>query len=72
MFVSIIIPAYNEESDIKDVLDSIKKQNYPKEKIETVVIDDKSTDRTAEIAKKYDVKIIKGQHKGVVQLEIWE
>lgn len=65
MLVSIIIPAYNEESDIKDVLESIKKQNYPKENIETIVIDDKSTDRTAEIARNYDVKVIKGQHKGV-------
>ena len=65
MRVSIIIPAYNEESDIKDVLDSIRKQTYPQEKIETIVIDDKSIDRTAEIARKYDVKIIMGQHKGV-------
>lgn len=65
MLVSIIIPAYNEEKDIKDVLDSISKQTYPKEKIETIVIDDKSTDKTVEIAKKYPVKIIKGKHKGV-------
>jgi len=65
MKVSIIIPAYNEEKDIKDVLDSIMRQTYPKEKIETIVIDDKSTDKTAEIAKKYPVKLIKGQHKGV-------
>jgi glycosyltransferase involved in cell wall biosynthesis len=63
--VSIIIPAYNEEKDIKDVLESINKQNYPKDLIETIVIDDKSTDKTAEIASKYNVKIIKGKHKGV-------
>jgi len=63
--ISIIIPAYNEEKDIKDVLESINKQNYPKDLIETIVIDDKSTDKTAEIASKYNVKIIKGKHKGV-------
>ncbi len=63
--VSIIIPAYNEEKDIKDVLESIIKQTYPKKLIETIVIDDKSTDRTAEIASKYPVKLIKGKHKGV-------
>jgi glycosyltransferase involved in cell wall biosynthesis len=65
MKVSIIIPAYNEEKDIKDVLESINKQTYPKELIETIVIDDKSTDRTAEIASKYPIKLIKGKHKGV-------
>lgn len=65
MLVSIIIPVYNEEKDIKDVLDSITKQTYPQEKIETIVIDDKSTDKTVEIAKKYPVKIIKGKHEGV-------
>ncbi len=65
MKVSIIIPAYNEEKDIKDVLESIIKQTYPKDKIETIVIDDKSTDRTAEIVKQYPVKLLKGKHKGV-------
>lgn len=63
--VSIIIPAYNEEKDIKDVLDSIMKQNYQKSKLETIVIDDKSTDRTPEIVSQYPVKMIKGKHKGV-------
>jgi glycosyltransferase involved in cell wall biosynthesis len=63
--VTIIIPAYNEENDIKDVLDSIMKQTYPKEMLETIVIDDKSTDRTPEIVSQYPVKMIKGKHKGV-------
>lgn len=65
MKVTIIIPAYNEEKDIKDVLDSIMKQNYTRSKLETIVIDDKSTDKTAEIVSKYDVKMIKGKHEGV-------
>lgn len=63
--VSIILPAYNEEKDIKDVLDSIMKQTYPKSKLETIVIDDLSTDKTYEIASQYPVKIIKGKHEGL-------
>jgi len=63
--VTIIIPVYNEEKDIKDVLDSIMKQTYPKKMLETIVIDDKSTDRTPKIVSQYSVKMIKGKHKGV-------
>ena len=37
--VSIIIPCYNEEKYIGRCLDSIIKQDYPKEKIEVLVVD---------------------------------
>ncbi len=48
--VSILIPARNEESHIKHLLDDIAAQYYPSELIEVIVINDHSTDRTAEIA----------------------
>jgi len=63
--ISVVIPAYNEERLIKETLESIKKSNYPKNRLETILVDDGSTDRTADIATKYKVKIIKGPHKGV-------
>jgi len=63
--VSLIVPAYNEEKEIKNLLSSIMKLNYPKNKLETIVIDDKSTDRTAEVVKEFPVKLLKGGHKGV-------
>ena len=46
-----IIPAHNEESVIANLIDSLKKQNYPKELIDIYVIADNCTDKTAEIAK---------------------
>ena len=49
--VSVIIAAYNEEANIARLLNSVTGQNY--QDIEILVIDDSSTDRTAEIAKKY-------------------
>jgi len=62
--VSIVIPAYNEESNIARCLDSILASNYPKEKLEILVIDDGSKDKTLEIAKKYEAKgNIKTFHK---------
>ncbi len=56
--VSIVIPIYNREIYIKACLDSIFKQNYPKNKIEVLVVDAGSTDRTVEFAKKYKVRLI--------------
>lgn len=56
--VSIVIPVYNREIFIKPCLDSIFKQVYPKNKIEVLIIDAGSTDKTLQIAKKYPVRII--------------
>ncbi len=46
--VAVLIPAYNEEQVIDRCMNSIKNQNYPHEKLEMIVIDDGSTDMTAE------------------------
>jgi len=62
--VGIVIPAYNEEEDIGNLLDSLMKVNYPKKKLEIIVIDDGSTDKTPQIISKYPIKIIKGKHEG--------
>lgn len=47
--VSVIIPAYNAETRIAETLASVIAQDYPN--IEIVVVNDCSTDRTAEIAR---------------------
>ena len=46
-----IIPAHNEESVIKNLVESLNKQNYPKELFDIYVIADNCTDATAQIAK---------------------
>ena len=48
-FVSIIIPARNEEATIGALLESIKNQTYPKDLFEVLVIDDFSTDKTLQV-----------------------
>jgi glycosyltransferase involved in cell wall biosynthesis len=47
--VSAIVPARDEELNIADCLESICRQTYPN--LEILVVDDRSTDRTAEIAR---------------------
>jgi cellulose synthase/poly-beta-1,6-N-acetylglucosamine synthase-like glycosyltransferase len=50
-FVSIIVPARNEEKHISKCLLSIIQQDYPTEKFEIIVVDDYSTDHTVAITK---------------------
>ena len=52
-YVSIIVPAYNEEKNINNALNSLINLDYPKEKIEIIVVDDCSTDKTVDIVKDY-------------------
>src|ERR1044072_4590350 len=49
LFVSVIIPARNEERYIKKCLDSILAQDYPAEHMEILVADGMSTDQTREV-----------------------
>lgn len=51
--ISLLIPAYNEEKRIAQTLDSVLEQNYPPRKVEIIVIDDASTDRTVDVVKGY-------------------
>ena len=50
---AILIAARNEKNVIGNLLDSINKQDYPKELITTFVVADNCTDNTAEIARKH-------------------
>jgi len=55
--VSVVITTKNEEKNIETCIKSILFQTYPKEKIEIIVVDNNSTDKTKEIAKKYTNKV---------------
>ncbi len=48
-FVSIIVPAHNEEKVIEQTVKAILNMDYPTESFELIVVNDKSTDRTGEI-----------------------
>ena len=52
-----IIPAHNEEAVVGNLIESLQKQNYPKDKLDIVVIADNCTDKTKDVAESYGVKI---------------
>lgn len=54
----VIIPCYNEEKTLPLVVKSIPKKIPGISKVETLVIDDGSTDNTAKIARKLKVKLV--------------
>ncbi len=64
-FVSVVIPAYNEENNIVKTLQSLRNQTYPKDRYEVIVVDNSSTDKTAEVAKKAGAKVVNEPQKGV-------
>lgn len=61
--ISVILPTYQAEKYIKNCLDSVAMQDYPKEKLEILVIDGGSKDGTVEIARQYGAKILKNPYR---------
>ncbi len=58
--ISLIIPARNEEENIGKLLSSLEKQTYPSHLFEVIVVDDHSTDKTADVVNNYSfAKLIK-------------
>lgn len=53
--VTIVIPAYNEEARLGDTLEAVKSLDGIRK---ILVVNDGSTDKTAEVADKYDIELV--------------
>ncbi len=65
--VTIAVPAFNEENNIRLTIKSLLKLDYPKDKLDIIVIDDGSIDNTYNIAKeyeKYGVRVFTKRNEG--------
>src|SRR5437667_1718861 len=60
-FVSVIIPALNEEEPIRDVVRTVAATNIPSE---IIIVDNGSTDRTAARAREAGARVIAQPHHG--------
>lgn len=56
--VSVIITTRNEAVNIGNCLEAIKRQDYPADRMELIVVDNNSTDNTRQIAARYGAKIL--------------
>lgn len=51
--VSISVPAYNEEAQIEELIKSLLALDYPRDKLQVLIVSDASADRTDEIVRSY-------------------
>jgi len=62
--VAIIIPTYNEEKNIAACLNSIFKMGYAKDGFEVIVVDNGSSDKTVDEAKRFSIKLFVEKNRG--------
>lgn len=62
--VSVIIPTFNGEKTIGQTLEGLADLDYPQNEIEIIVVDDASTDKTAEIALARGARVVQRRTKG--------
>jgi GT2 family glycosyltransferase len=61
--ISVVVCSYNGSRTIRDCLDGLSRVDYPN--FEVIVVDDGSTDGTADIARGYDVRLIRTENRGL-------
>nr|MBA2461189.1 glycosyltransferase family 2 protein [Actinomycetota bacterium] len=64
--VTLIVPAYNEETVIERRLENLHALDYPAEMLELVVTSDASSDRTEELAEHAGARVIRNPRGGKV------
>ncbi|MDE1975352.1 MAG: glycosyltransferase family 2 protein [Patescibacteria group bacterium] len=52
--VSVIVPCFNEQATVVGTIESLKRLNYPQDKLSIIAVDDGSTDDTWSYLKKYE------------------
>lgn len=60
---SVVVCSYNGARTIADCLDGLQKVNFPD--FEVIVVDDGSTDATAQVASTYDVHLVRSGNQGL-------
>jgi len=65
MFISVVIPAYNEEMYLPACLRALRRQTFPAERYEVIIVDNASTDATAAVARRWKARVVTEPCKGV-------
>ena len=56
--ISVIVPNYNDASKLSECIRSLLDLNYPKEKLEIIIVDNGSTDNSIQVIKKFPVRLL--------------
>ena len=56
--VSVVVPVRDRAADLADCLTALSALDYPRERVEVIVVDDASTDETAAVARSFPCKVI--------------
>jgi len=65
--LSICVPCWNEEKTVSRTIDSIIASDYPKDKLEILIIDNNSKDQTLEVA-----KLLKEKYKNIFDIKVFK
>ena len=63
-FISVVVPVYNREDLIQNCIESLLSLEYPKDRIEIIIVDNGSSDRTPEVIQKYGVIYVLEERRG--------
>ncbi len=63
--VSIVVPVRNSARTVRDLLESLMKLDYDKERTEIIFVDGRSTDGTRKIVEEYPVRLIDEEGRGL-------
>jgi len=53
---SVIVPSYNRKEEIRELLESLRQLDFPRDRVEVIIADDGSTDNTAELVESFREK----------------
>jgi len=63
--ISVVVPFYQDREYIRGCIDALLSQDYPRQKVEVILIDNNSTDGSVEIVKQYpSVKLLSETKQG--------
>jgi len=62
--VSVVVPAFNSQETIAGCIESLLNLQYPREKLEIIIVDNGSSDDTAAIASSYPVRVLSEEQRG--------
>ena len=62
--ISVIVPAYNAADTIGECLEALRHQNVPRDTHEVIVVDDGSTDETAQIVARHGAIVLRQTNRG--------